>query len=67
MNALGQAVAQQQFNALVDLCTYEELYAFFGGEMLRAVRSAHHSVCLKMLLWMDHVCMQWLPFIVMVY
>ena len=31
MNALGQAIAQQQFNALVDLCTYEELYAFFGG------------------------------------
>ena len=31
MNALGQAIAQQQFNALVDVMSYEELYEFFGG------------------------------------
>ena len=41
VNALGQAIAQQQFNALVDLCTYEELYAFFGGAGC-ALRAATH-------------------------
>ncbi len=33
MNALGQAIAQQQFNALVDVMTYEELYEYFGGAL----------------------------------
>lgn len=31
VNALGQAIAQQQFNQLVDVMTYEELYEYFGG------------------------------------
>jgi cobalamin biosynthesis Mg chelatase CobN len=31
VNALGQAMAQQQFNALVDIMTYDELYEYFGG------------------------------------
>ncbi len=35
MNALGQAIAQQQFNALVDVMSYEELYDFFGGDTIR--------------------------------
>lgn len=34
VNALGQAIAQQQFNALVDVMTYEELYEYFGGASL---------------------------------
>lgn len=33
VNALGQAIAQQQFNALVDVMTYEELYEYFGGAL----------------------------------
>ena len=38
VNALGQAIAQQQFNALVDVMGYEELYEFFGGGLLPALR-----------------------------
>jgi hypothetical protein len=45
VNALGQAIAQQQFNALVDVMTYEELYEYFGGALthISLIQITFHS------------------------
>ena len=32
MAALGAAMAQQQFDAVLDGMSYEEMYEYFGGE-----------------------------------
>lgn len=44
MNALGQAMAQQQFNALVDVMTYDELYEYFGGASFSIGQYAVHTM-----------------------
>ena len=34
MNALGAAMAQQQFHTVLDGMSYEEVYEYFGGGLL---------------------------------
>lgn len=34
MSALGAAMAQQQFHTVLDGMSYEEMYEYFGGELL---------------------------------
>ena len=43
MAALGAAMAQQQFHAVLDGMSYEEMYEYFGGEASGA--PPHAAVC----------------------
>ena len=40
MSALGAAMAQQQFHAVLDGMSYEEMYEYFGGGLLPPASAA---------------------------
>ena len=40
MSALGAAMAQQQFHTVLDGMSYEEMYEYFGGELLLPLSAA---------------------------
>ena len=42
MNALGAAMAQQQFHTVLDSMSYEEVYEYFGGGLLITLRAELH-------------------------